>query len=135
MFTMEMNDTDVIEPDQMEANMRAEEHWVEVDFGDLTNLGGTSAERDYASKYSRATSVISPCALEKKLKGMKQIEWDCDILEDEASTITKKFSARKADEEAMDTTTSDLKRDIDVTMKYAKLNKEEVASEETDDTM
>ena len=40
MFTMETNDADGMKIDEMEANMRAEEHRVEVDFGDLMNLWG-----------------------------------------------------------------------------------------------
>ena len=75
---METNDIDVMEPDEMEANMRAEEHRVEVDFGDFVKLGDTSADKGYASKYSSTSTSISPCALDKRLKEIKQTELDCE---------------------------------------------------------
>ena len=49
-YTMETNDPDVMEPDEMDANVRTRDHNVQIDFGKFSvNLGDDSEERWHGS--------------------------------------------------------------------------------------
>ena len=112
MFTMETNDDDVMEPEEMDAKMRAEDHQVKINFGGFMNLGDDTEEKGYASEYSSAASGISPCALDNKLKGMRGNEVDVDSWGDMDLASRSSKSTRVEDEKAMDDTMKDLKKDV-----------------------
>ena len=116
MFTMETNDADVMEPEEMDAKMRAEEHHVKIDFGGFMNLGDDTEEKGYASEYSSAASGISPCTLDNKLKGMSGNEVDVDSWGDMDLASKSSKSTRVEDEKSMDDTMNELKKDMEEAM-------------------
>ena len=116
MFTMETNDADVMEPEEMDAKMRAEEHHVKIDFGGFMNLGDDTEEKGYASEYSSAASEISPCTLDNKLKGMSVNEVDVDSWGDMDLASKSSKSTRVEDEKSMDDTMNELKKDMEEAM-------------------
>ena len=82
-YTMMTNNPDVMEPDKMDANVCARDHNVQIDFGKFSvNLGDDSEERWHGSEFSSAASVISPCTLDKRLKGMSRPEVDVGSWDD-----------------------------------------------------
>ena len=116
MYTMETNDADVMEPEEMDAKMRAEDHHVKIDFGGFMNLGDDTEEKGYTSEYSSAASGISPCTLDNKLKGMSKNEVDVDSWGDMDLASKSSKSTRVEDEKSMDDTMNELKKDMEEAM-------------------
>ena len=135
MYTVETNNPDVMEPDKMDANMRAKDHNMQIDFGDFSmNLNDDTEEKRYASEYSSAVIGISLCTLDKRLNEMSSIEVDVDSWGDMDLAFKISKSTRVEDEKSMDATMDELKKDMEEAITSKK--KEEVDEyEDVRDTM
>ena len=115
MFTMATNDSNVMEPDEMDAKMRAEDHAVQIDFAGFLNLGDDREEKGYGSEYSSAASGISPCTLDKKLKGVSGVEMNEDWWDEMDQESRNSKSTRVEKETDLDETMEEINRDVEET--------------------
>ena len=113
MYTMETGDEDVIEPEDMDVKMRAVDPQVKIDFGGFINLGDDKEEKGYASEYSSAASGISPCTLDKRLKGISVFDMEDDSWGDDDLASRSSRGTRVEDEAEMDETMTDLRNYVD----------------------
>ena len=116
MYTMETGDEDVIEPEDMDVKMRAVDPQVKIDFGGFINLGDDKEEKGYASEYSSAASGISPCTLDKRLKGISVFDMEDDSWGDDDLASRSSRGTRVEDEAEMDETMTDLRNYVEEAM-------------------